>query len=133
MEMKKMYYVVPVVILLLVIGGYYGFVMMNTGSEGGGVVGNGQVREFTVVGTSTSTSPSTIEVNKGDTVIINYYSSCFPYSFTIDGYGVSTYVTPCISTISGSSEFVASKPGTFTFEISVPGYGNTVGKFIVND
>ena len=92
---------------------------------------NGQIKEFTVRAFQFGFDPNVIEVNKGDKVIINAYTSDVPHGFAINGYGIDlSLYTSKPQTV----EFIADKPGTFTFYCSIPcgrGHGAMRGKFIV--
>lgn len=78
---------------------------------------NGNVREFTVDGSSYEFDPSTITVNKGDTVKITFKDDDGTHNLVISGYNVSTKILG-----SGTEEvvtFVADKVGSFEFYCSV--------------
>jgi len=75
------------------------------------------VKEFTVTGSNFSFAPSTLTVNKGDTVKITFVNSTGFHDLVIDEFGVST------SRINGgqsaSITFVADKSGVFEYYCSV--------------
>ncbi len=75
------------------------------------------VKEFTVTGQNYSFTPSTLTVNKGDTVKITFKNADGFHDFRIDEFNVAT------NRISGGSEesvtFVADKTGTFEYYCSV--------------
>ena len=76
------------------------------------------VKEFDVLVTSWAFNPNAIAVNEGDLVRLNFNTAIDEiglyngHGFGIDGYNVDTFL------VKGSNhtvEFVADKPGTFTF------------------
>lgn len=77
----------------------------DTGTSGG------EIKEFTIRESSFMLSPSTITVNKGDTVRITVMNDQGTHNLFIEGYNERT------STISAGDseviEFVADKAGTF--------------------
>jgi len=78
-------------------------------------------REFTVVGTEFSFSPSSISVSAGERVkIIFKNEGKAPHNLVIQGLGIGT------RTIGGGQtdtiEFTAPSSGTYTFYCSVPGH-----------
>ncbi len=76
-----------------------------------------KIKEFTVVGTSFSFSPSVIAVNKGDVVKITFKDNEGFHDLRIDGYDVGTQR---IQTGGESSiQFTADKTGTFEYYCSV--------------
>ncbi|MEK6728109.1 MAG: cupredoxin domain-containing protein [Candidatus Omnitrophota bacterium] len=66
-------------------------------------------------------TPSIIKVNKGDLVRIRLISEDVTHGFFLDGYGLNTSTHPGQE---GFLQFVADKPGRFTFRCSV-----TCGEF----
>ena len=66
-------------------------------------------------------TPSIIKVNKGDLVRIRLISEDVTHGFFLDGYGLNTSTRPGQE---GFLQFVADKPGRFTFRCSV-----TCGEF----
>ncbi|MEX2014123.1 MAG: cupredoxin domain-containing protein [Parcubacteria group bacterium] len=83
-----------------------------------GTVTTGVTREFKVTATSFSFSPSTITVNKGDTVKITLKNNDGTHNLNIEGYdNAKTNILNAgqEQTIS----FVASKSGTFQYYCSV--------------
>ena len=94
---------------------------------------NGQIKEFTVRAFQYNFEPNTIEVNKGDKVIIRAFSSDVPHGFTLADFNVNLKLdSPEKKTV----EFIADKAGTFTFGCTVPcGAGHTTmkGTFIVKE
>lgn len=76
-------------------------------------------------------SPSTITVNKGDTVVINITSTDVSHGFFIPDFNVNTSIS---AGKTSSVSFVASKTGTFSFSCSVfcgSGHGSMTGVLIV--
>ncbi len=77
----------------------------------------GSVKEFTVTGSNFRFSPSTMTVNRGDTVRITFRSTGMNHDFVIDELGVKSSVLP-----SGGEEvieFVADTAGTYEYYCSV--------------
>lgn len=76
-----------------------------------------QVKSFVVEGQSFSFTPSTLSVNKGDTVKITFKNTGGFHDLRIDGYNVGT------PQIQGGQEatftFVADKAGSFEYYCSV--------------
>ena len=91
----------------------------------------GEVKEFTMTAKRFEFVPSTITVNKGDTVKITITSADVSHGFNLPDFGVNEMLEP------GNPikvEFVADKQGTFTFSCSVPcgsGHGSMKGQLIV--
>ncbi len=111
----------------------------NTASEGEepGVV------EISMIAKKYTYEPSTIEVNKGDKVIIKVKSIDVPHSFTLEDFGTNEFGDPGINAIllpneEVTIEFVADKTGEFPFGCDVVcGIGHVKmsmdgGKLIVN-
>jgi nitrosocyanin len=77
----------------------------------------GAVKEFTVTGANFSFDPTTITVNKGDTVKVTFKNAEGMHDFVIDEFNVRTKV------IRGGSEetvqFIADKTGSFEYYCSV--------------
>lgn len=99
--------------------------------EGGDMMPTGEIKEFTIDGTNFAFSPSSITVNKGDTVKINFKDDDGIHNLTIDGYDVNT------GTLSAGKmtvvQFVASQSGTFEYYCAVDGHKEKgmVGTLIV--
>ncbi|MDP2750763.1 MAG: cupredoxin domain-containing protein [Nanoarchaeota archaeon] len=89
------------------------------------------VKEFSINAFKFGFDPSTIEVNKGDTVRITLSSSDVGHGFALKEYGISeTFSKGETKTV----EFVADKEGTFTFYCNVycgSGHGDMKGTLIV--
>jgi nitrosocyanin len=78
---------------------------------------DGAVKEFTVEGKNFSFTPSTMTVNKGDTVKITFKNSGGMHDFKIDEFNVATKQIQ--SGASETVEFTADKAGTFDYYCSV--------------
>lgn len=77
----------------------------------------GQSKTFTVTGANFSFTPSTITVNQGDKVTINFVNSGGFHDFRIDEFNVAT---PQINGgQSATVTFTADKKGTFQYYCSV--------------
>jgi cytochrome c oxidase subunit 2 len=61
-------------------------------------------------------APARIEVNQGDTVIIEVHADDVVHGFYLDGYGIDTRIEPGISK---RIEFVAERTGKFRYRCSV--------------
>lgn len=72
----------------------------------------GQVREFTVVGSDYQFSPARIEVQKDDLVKVAFTSGDMPHSFTIDRYRILKRANAGQTV---TFEFRADEAGTFDF------------------
>ena len=89
------------------------------------------VREITMAARRFEFEPSTIEVNKGETVRITVTSEDVTHGFAISEYGIRKKIYPGVPV---TIEFVADKVGEFTYYCSVPcgmGHGSMRGKLIV--
>ena len=89
------------------------------------------VKSFSMTAQKWSFSPSTITVNKGDTVKIAIKSTDVAHGFFLSEFGVSETLTPGKTT---NVSFVADKSGTFSFTCSVycgSGHSDMVGTLIV--
>lgn len=90
------------------------------------------VKEFTIVGSNYQFLPSSITVNDGDTVKINFKDDDGVHNLVVDGYNIST------NTVRGGSQdtiqFVANKAGQFAYYCSVAGHRDLgmTGILIVN-
>lgn len=78
-------------------------------------------RFFEVKARKFSYTPNIIKVNRGDTVRIRLISEDVHHGFFVDGYGVKTSAHPGMD---GSLQFIADKPGRYSFRCSV-----TCGEF----
>ena len=89
------------------------------------------VKEFDVVASQWKFSPNTIEVNEGDSVVLNVRSVDVAHGIAIPGFGINEYLSPGQTV---RMEFIADRKGTFTFSCSVScgvGHSGMVGKLIV--
>lgn len=77
----------------------------------------GEVKLFTVTGGNFSFSPSTMTVQKGDTVKITFVNGEGFHDFKIDDFDVST--KQIAAGVSETVEFVADKAGSFEYYCSV--------------
>ena len=92
---------------------------------------NGNTVEFDVTAKMFEFVPSELAVSTGDKVIINAKSIDVTHGFAILDYGVNEMLNPGDSV---RIEFIAGKPGNFTFFCSVPcgsGHNTMQGKLIV--
>jgi cytochrome c oxidase subunit 2 len=78
-------------------------------------------RFFEIKAKKFSYSPNIIKVNKGDLVRIRLISEDVTHGLFLDGYGLNTTTYPGQE---GYLEFIADKPGRFSFRCSV-----TCGEF----
>ncbi len=89
------------------------------------------VKEFDVTAKQWQFSPDTIEVNKGDNVILNVKSIDVAHGFALPEFGIDERLSP------GNEikiEFLADKEGTFSFFCNVQcgsGHSGMSGKIIV--
>ena len=96
-------------------------------------VTDGEVKEFNVMAKSWEFDPSTITVNKGDTVRLSVESIDVRHGIAIPEFRINEVLEP------GSKveiEFVADKAGTFDFSCSVPcgsGHRQMKGTLVVNE
>ena len=94
---------------------------------------NGEVKEFTVRAFQFGFEPDTLEVDLGDKVVINAYTSDVGHGLAIREFGVDMAL---MSKTPVTTEFIADKAGTFTFYCSIPcgrDHGAMRGKLIVNE
>ena len=75
-----------------------------------------QARTFRVEAGQFAYSPSTINVNPGDTVTIQLVSTDVVHGLYVDGYGASVEADPGQT---ATLTFVADKPGAFRFRCNV--------------
>lgn len=138
-----MWVLVYVVLAAIIYGGVYYFNRINRGASGstnnnsqsnqGSLVGvTGVTKEITVTGRDFSFDPSTITVNKGDTVRITFINEgTFPHNFAISVLGVGT------KTIQPGQRdvitFTADQVGQYKFMCTVPGHADQgmVGTVVV--
>ena len=133
--MKKGVIIGSIAILIIVVG----FFIFNNSGGSGKIVENtqtniltGETKEFDIIAKQWQFSPNKIEVNKGDTVILNIESIDVNHGFALPTFGVSEFLSPG-NTV--KIEFVANQKGTFVFACSVScgvGHSGMRGKIIVN-
>ena len=95
------------------------------------VVLSEEVKEFKITAKQFQFEPSTIEVNKGDTVKLIVTSADVPHGISIPEYGINERLDPGKPV---TIEFKAEKEGTFTAFCSVfcgSGHSAMKGKIIV--
>lgn len=120
-----------IVIVLLLLGGGYWLMTQNKSVNTPSDVAtplsvpqeetaNGEIVELTVEGSPFKFEPSTLTVNEGQTVRVNFVNLSGMHDFVIDELGVSTQVLG--QGENETFEFVASQKGSFTFYCSVPGH-----------
>lgn len=81
----------------------------------------GEVKEFNITAKKWQFNPSTITVNKGDTVKLRIESVDVTHGFGLSAFGVNERLEPGKTV---DVEFVASKTGTFTFACIVSSCGS---------
>lgn len=82
----------------------------------------GETREFVIEARTFEYSPSRIEVNLGDTVILRLRPKDVTHGLYLDGYGLKTSAAPTVPGVPGGEgvlKFVADKPGKFRFRCSL--------------
>jgi len=93
--------------------------------------GETNVKEFDVIASQWKFSPSKIEVNEGDEVVLNVRSVDVAHGIAIPAFEINEYLSPGQTV---RMEFVADRKGTFTFSCSVScgvGHIGMIGKLIV--
>lgn len=101
-------------------------------SEEKAVVPSGETKEFKLTAKQFAFEPSTVEVNKGDKVILTVTSADVPHGIAIPEYGINQRLEPGKPV---TIEFTAAKQGTFTAYCSVfcgSGHSGMKGKIIVH-
>jgi len=91
----------------------------------------GETKEFNIIARQFSFSPSTIEVNRGDTVKLTVTSMDVTHGIAITQYGIDKRLPPNSPV---DIEFIANKPGKFPFVCSVPcgrGHAGMSGTLVV--
>ena len=89
------------------------------------------VKAFSITARQWEFEPSTITVNKGDTVQLTLTSVDVKHSYSISAFGVNEVLTPGATV---ETSFVADKVGTFTSACNVPcgkGHVGMTGKVVV--
>ena len=100
-------------------------------AQGAAPVQSGDFKEFRITAKQFEFVPSTIEVNKGDKVRLIVTSVDVPHGIAIPDYAIDKRIEPGQPV---TIEFMADKPGTFTFYCSVfcgSGHSNMKGQLIV--
>jgi len=133
--MKKVVIIGAITILILAVF----FIFNNSGSTGSvirdtqtGTLTTGETKEFDIVAKQWQFSPNKIEVNKGDTVILNVKSIDVNHGLAIPKLGINEFLSPG-NTV--KIKFIANQKGTFAFACNVScgvGHGGMRGKIIVN-
>ena len=121
-------YVAIIIVAVLVLGG--GFYYKNfVASESSKPLDTGVLREFTVKAEKNAWnfSPSVIEVNQGDHVILTVINEDdYDHGLAIDAFGISKRI---LANETVKIDFVATQPGEFPYYCSVPcGSGVVDGK-----
>ncbi len=91
------------------------------------------VKEFTMTAKKWEFSPSTITVNKGDTVKLTIRSVDVKHGFDLSAFNINENLEPGQDTM---VQFVADKTGTFEFSCSVycgSGHSEMEGQLIVEE
>ncbi len=92
-----------------------------------------QIREITITAKKWEFEPSTIEVNKGDRVVLTITSDDVEHGFSLPDFQVDATLSPGKTV---TTEFVADKVGTFDFSCSVycgSGHRDMVGQLMVKE
>ena len=91
----------------------------------------GDVKEFTIDGSSFKFSPNILTVNKGDIVRINFVNTGGKHDLRVDGYNVGTKIID--EGQSDTLEFTADRSGEFEYYCSVGEHRQIgmVGKLVV--
>ncbi|MEK6891573.1 MAG: cupredoxin domain-containing protein [Nanoarchaeota archaeon] len=100
-------------------------------AQGAAPVQSGDFKEFRITAKQFEFVPSTIEINKGDKVRLIVTSVDVPHGIAIPDYAIDKRIEPGQPV---TIEFMADKPGTFTFYCSVfcgSGHSNMKGQLIV--
>ncbi|HLD88688.1 MAG TPA: cytochrome c oxidase subunit II [Candidatus Nanoarchaeia archaeon] len=91
------------------------------------------VKEFTITAKQWEFIPNTIEVNKGDDVVLKLTSIDVTHGFSLPDFNVEEQLMPNKETV---IKFKADKTGTFDFRCSVfcgAGHGGMTGKLVVKE
>ena len=90
------------------------------------------LKEFNITAQQFSFTPSTITVNKGDTILINAKSMDVTHGFSIADYNINLQLTPGTTQ---TATFTADTAGNFSFICSVfcgSGHADMKGTLVVN-
>ena len=89
------------------------------------------IKEFDMIARTWEFEPSTITVNKGDTVLLHIQSVDKMHGFGLSAFGVNEYLAPGEVL---DIEFLADRIGTFTYLCTIycgSGHGDMKGQLIV--
>jgi len=92
----------------------------------------GEIKEFDIIASNWQFAPNSIEVNKGDMVILRVESIDTYHGIALLDFGISQQLPPGEIV---DIEFLANKKGIFSFFCSVPcghGHGSMGGQLIIN-
>jgi heme/copper-type cytochrome/quinol oxidase subunit 2 len=92
---------------------------------------SGETRVIELNAAAYEFAPGRVQVNSGDTVIIELSASDVVHGFYLDGYGIKQRVTPGVTE---RIEFVADRPGKFRYRCSVscgPLHPFMIGELVV--
>jgi plastocyanin len=111
-------YIIILIVLGVLVGGGVAFRSLSGGART--PISTGIVKEFTLTSVKDEWrfEPSDIEVDQGDTVILNIINQDkYDHGIAIEAYGVSQRI-PALENI--KIQFVATQAGEFPFYCSVP-------------
>ena len=97
--------------------GQTGTALITPAPVGTGALTSAPVKQFTITGNNFSFSPSTMTVNKGDTVQITFKNDSGFHDLKIDEFGVAT--KPAQGPNQDTVQFTADKTGSFQYYCSV--------------
>ncbi len=131
---KKALIIITGIIVVLAVGLLF---LRNSGVDETETLGieesfNGEVKEFDIIAKQWEFNPETIEVNKGDKVILNIESVDVAHGISIPDFKINERLNPGEKV---SIEFIADKTGEFNFFCNVycgEDHGSMVGKLVVN-
>lgn len=92
----------------------------------------GETKTFSIEAKQFEFLPNTIEVNKGDTIVLNLKSTDVAHGFYLPEFNVNKEI-PAGQEV--QVKFVADKSGTFNFKCNVPcgsGHMEMTGTLVVN-
>jgi plastocyanin len=126
--MEKTSYILPIVTVLFLValwGLSQNICLASCSTQYGG----SQDKAITLRDYSYEFRPTTIQVNKGDVVMIRFMATDSPQALMIEGYNVKTGIVQpgAYETI----QFVADKAGTFNFYSYLDNGIGPIGKLIV--
>ena len=135
--MENKVVIIGAIVMLMLVGGFFIF---NNSGPSGRIEENkqkdyrpiGEIKVYNIVAKQLKFCTNKIEVNKGDTVILNVKSIDVSHGIAIPKLGINEFLSP------GNTvriEFVANQKGTFVFACSVScgvGHGGMRGKIVVN-